>query len=167
MGRPTSYSEKVAELICNRLAGGESLNVICQDARLPARSTIYVWLTRDTEGFQDKYARAREAQTHFMADEILEISDRERLGERVTTKADGGVETVIVDQVDRSRLQVDSRKWLMARMAPKKWGDKTALQLTGKDEGPVEVTSPRDRISERLTQIAGRISCDAGVKTTE
>ncbi len=42
------------------------------------------------------------------------------------------------DMVDRSRLQVDSRKWLLSKIAAKKYGDR--LELAGKLEHDVTVS---------------------------
>ncbi len=65
-------------------------------------------------------------QADHFADEILEIADE--TGADLTTDDKGKV-TVEHEVVARSRLRVDARKWLMARLAPKKYGDK--LQHTG------------------------------------
>ena len=59
-GRPSSYSDAVALVICERLAEGESLKTICEDENMPARTTVYKWIVEDTDGFADKYARARD-----------------------------------------------------------------------------------------------------------
>ncbi len=58
-GRPSIYSNDLADLICERLACGESLRKICDDKNLPDRSTVIRWLARDPD-FATKYARARE-----------------------------------------------------------------------------------------------------------
>lgn len=111
-GRPTDYTEELVGIILDRIASGESLNKIIKDKDMPANSTVYKWLSIYPE-FSEKYARARENQQEAMADEILLICDEE-------------------EDVNRARLKVDTRKWLMARLAPKKYSDTKNLNLDAK-----------------------------------
>lgn len=130
-GRPSEYSEVTTEEICRRLADGESLSSVCRDAAMPAKITVLKWLEKHEE-FASQYARARELQADHFADEILEIADdgTNDWMER-EAKAKAGETTTVPDQehIARSRLRVDARKWLMARMAPKKYGDKVDLSV--------------------------------------
>jgi hypothetical protein len=119
-GRPSVFSEETAAEICERLVNGESLNAICQDDHMPAESTVRHWVVEDYQGFFAKYARARETQADRFADEIIEIAD-DKSGDWI--ERDGEL-VVNHEHVQRSRLRVDTRKWLMARLAPRKWGDK-------------------------------------------
>lgn len=93
------------------------------------------WLNDNPE-FQDQYARAREAQADYWAEQIIEISDTPLLGVR-TEESDTGTKTVQEDMLGHRRLQVDTRKWLMARMAPKKYGDKITQEVTGANGSPL------------------------------
>lgn len=132
-GRPSEFNDIKAAFICERLANGESLRRICSDPDMPVQSTVFSWIHKN-ESFAKQYARAREAQMEAMAEEILQIAD-DASGDRIETE-DG----VRIDNefVQRSRLKVDTRKWLMSKMAPKKYGDKT--QLTNQDgDGPAEI----------------------------
>ena len=72
--RRHEYSPEIADLICDRIAGGASLRQICQDANMPARSTIFVWLDEHEE-FARSYTLARQIQIEDLMDEILEIAD--------------------------------------------------------------------------------------------
>lgn len=123
MGRPSKYTNKVADEICERLANGESLRAICESAHMPSLSMVFRWLAQNVE-FREQYARAREAQADAIADEILTLADRPQIGHKTTTKANGDVETVEGDMVERSRLQIDARKWLAAKLRPKVYGEK-------------------------------------------
>lgn len=67
----------------------------------------------------------------------MRIADEPVIAEKVTHKADGTTETVVMDAVDRSRLAVDTRKWLLSRWSPKRYGDRSALEVTGKDGAPL------------------------------
>ena len=71
--RRHEYSPEIADLICDRIAGGASLRQICQDANMPARSTIFVWL-EEHEEFARSYTLARQIQIEDLMDEILEIA---------------------------------------------------------------------------------------------
>lgn len=138
-GRPTDYNDEIAEIICGRIACGESVLAISKDDRMPSQTAIYSWLYRHKE-FAEKYARAREAQMDVMANEILEISDDTEKDTHTTTYGDGVERTSPnTEWISRSRLRVDSRKWLMSKLAPKKYADKIVQQHTGADGGPLTV----------------------------
>ena len=139
-GRPTDYTLEVVSDICARIADGQSLREIALSDDMPAKATIFLWLAKHKE-FSDQYAHAKEAQALHMADEILDIADdasndwMERLGEdgqSLGWKENG-------EAMQRSRLRVDSRKWLLSKLLPKKYGDKFALEHTGADGGPIAI----------------------------
>lgn len=136
MGRPSEYSEETAKEICRRLMDGESLRTICADDSMPARSTVHLWLT-DHQDFSDQYARAREFQADTLFDEIQDIADTHERGEKRTVKADGSVETVEADMIEHRRLRIDARKWMAARLRPKKYSDKTIL--SGDEDSPLKI----------------------------
>ena len=125
-GRPTIFSDKIADEICGRLANGESLRSICSPDRddfMPAIGTVLRWVGENDE-FRDHYARAREIQAETLADAIVSIADD------VTPDPSA---------VAKARLQVDSRKWVASKLLPKKYGDKITQEHTGADGGPVQV----------------------------
>lgn len=88
------------------------------------------------EDLQKRYARAKSASLDALADEILELADESRLGKKTRETKDGTFDEY-GDMVERSRLQIDSRKWLLSKLAPKRFGDTVAL--TGGDGGPVKI----------------------------
>lgn len=135
MGRPSDYTQEIADAICERLADGESLRKICQDEEMPNKSTVFRWLAANKE-FCDQYAHAREAQADSLADEILDISDD---GSCDTYVDDNGNTRTDQEVIGRSRLRVDARKWLASKMAPKKYGDKVTQEHTGPDGKPVQI----------------------------
>jgi hypothetical protein len=122
-------------LICEELAKGHSLRSICEREDMPARSTVFLWL-QEHKAFLDQYARAREAQADYWAEQIIEISDTPLDGQK-TEVSETGTKTVTEDMLGHRRLQVDTRKWLMARLAPKKYGDKITQEVTGADGAPL------------------------------
>ena len=114
-GRPSAYTKAKATEICQRMACGESLRSICKDDHLPVISTVMLWVAGDKYGFSEQYDKACRARAHYWADELLDIADN---GTNDFVERDGGYKT---DQeaIQRSRLRVDARKWLLSKMLPK------------------------------------------------
>jgi hypothetical protein len=137
-GRPSEFTDEIADEICLRIAAGESVHRMVLDDHMPDERTIYRWLAK-FESFRLKYARAREQQMEFYAQEILEISDdgRNDWMERFGQDGESLGYQINGEVVQRSRLRVDSRKWLMSKLAPKKYGDKLDVEHTGKDGAPL------------------------------
>ena len=149
-GRPSTYSQEIADEVCRRLAGGESLRAICRDEGIPHELTVRLWALDDREGFAAQYARAREVQFLAIADELLEIADdgRNDWMQRRGNDERGGWE-LNGEHIQRSRVRIDTRKWMLSKMLPKVYGDKTEVAVTGANGGPVQserVTVPADPI---------------------
>lgn len=134
IGRPTEYNTDVADSICARIADGESLRSICRCSDMPSMSMVMRWLGVH-QYFREQYARAREEQADKIFDELLEIADDGR--NDWIEKEQGSV--VDHEHVSRSKLRIDTRKWMLARMAPKKYGDATNIKLSGDSENPLNV----------------------------
>jgi hypothetical protein len=124
-GRPSKFTQEIADSVCERIASGDSVRTICLDSDMPPMSTVFRWLAQ-IESFREQYARAREAQADLMAEEILAIADET---EHDTIDTENG-ERPTNEWIARSRLRVDARKWLASKMAPKKYGDKLDLDAT-------------------------------------
>lgn len=137
-GRPSDYSLDLAADICVRLADGESLKGICTDEEMPSRATVFRWLSQHQE-FQDMYARAREEQADTLADQLVSISDEVD----VVVKHEGEGVRLALDAtaVARNRLRLDARKWVAAKLKPRKYGDKVQAELTGANGGPIETVT--------------------------
>lgn len=147
-GRPSSYTPEIAATICELLAAGKSLRAICRDAGMPDRSTVAKWATDDVEGFSSRYARARDIGLDVLAEEVLAIADTPVEGVRREESDDGYKETR-EDMLGHRRLQFDARRWYLSKLAPKKYGERTAMELTGADGGPVQISD-----TERAAKIA-------------
>lgn len=119
-----SLTPELAALICERMAKGESLRSICRDEGMPAESTVRFWAIEDKDGFAAQYARAREAQMEALAEDIVEIAD-DKTGDP-----------------QRDRLRVDSRKWIMSKIAPKRYGDR--ITHAGDSSNPLSITISSD-----------------------
>lgn len=132
-GRPSDYSVELAARICSELAQGRSLRDVCNDDGMPAESTVRAWAVDDREGFSAHYARAREIGYHAMADELLAIADdgrndwMERRGEEDAGWQANG------EHIQRSRLRVDARKWMLSKVLPKIYGDKQEIDHKSSD----------------------------------
>lgn len=123
-GRPSVFSESVANKVIEGLVASKSLRTVCQADDMPHISTVIRWLADDRNvAFRAQYTHAREVQAEIYAAETIEIADD---GTRdVVMTANGPA--VDHDHIARSRLRVDSRKWYASKLAPKKYGDKLAL----------------------------------------
>ncbi len=128
---PAIRSPENADTICRMLADGFTLRQIAKELRCD-NSAIVHWVAEDAD-FAQQYARAREAQADHFAAEIVEIADEgtndwmEREGFTVPDH----------EHISRSKLRVDTRRWLMSKMLPKKYGDKTTTEHTGPDGAPL------------------------------
>lgn len=132
-GRPTTYTQQTALQLCLYLAEGESLRTACAREEMPAVSTVFLWL-RDHKEFLEQYARAKEEAVEAMAEEILDISDN---GENDWMEKHFGRDSestwvVNGEAVQRSKLRVDTRKWIMSKLKAKKYGDKVDVTSDGK-----------------------------------
>jgi len=134
--RVTTFTQEVADLICDALAEGHSLRSICAADNMPSKSTVFKWLS-EQPAFSDQYARAREAQADCLFDDILEIADDGRNDSYIDDEGNRRTDT---DVIQRSKLRVEARKWMASKLAPKRYGEK--LQHTGDGGGPIptEVT---------------------------
>jgi hypothetical protein len=130
----TRYSVQLANAICEALVEGRSLRSICTDEDMPGRSTVFRWLEEHAE-FRELYARARKVQAEIFFDETIEIADDARNDwmERRTQKDVSWVANG--ENIQRSKLRIDTRKWVVAKLSPKKYGDKA--EDTGGSEAPV------------------------------
>ena len=124
------------------MAEGESLREICRslkDQGCPSASTIVQRCIEEPDNFGKRYARARELQCEVWADRIIEEATTPRLGKKTRTLPNGDLEVSTGDAVDRSRLAVDALKWTLAKLHPKKYGEKISQEITGADRGPLLV----------------------------
>ena len=115
------YSPAIADLICERLMEGASLRQICQDANMPARSTIFVWL-EEHEDFAKTYELARRMQIEDLVDESLEIAD-DSSNDWIDREGPDGKKYRVLnpDSIRRSKLRIGARKWLISKLMPKRY----------------------------------------------
>lgn len=137
MGRPSSFTQEKADLICEKLASGQSLRSICEGDEFPSKITVLRWL-RENEAFRAQYTRAREDQAETIFDEMLEIADDGEFDYETKTRDDGSeYEAVNHDHIQRAKLRIEARKWVLGKMAPKKYGDRIDLNHGGQKDNPI------------------------------
>jgi hypothetical protein len=135
VGRPSTFSADVAMVVCTRIAKGESLNKICKDG-VASIWTVLGWLDQHPE-FAQQYARARELQADYYADEICEI-------------ADAAADEVDPAAVQAAKLRVDARKWVASKLKPKRYGDR--IEVESKSE--VLVKDERESLRDKVLAAA-------------
>lgn len=126
IGRPSSFTQELADEICSRLSDGESLRTICKSEHMPNRVTVFGWLLKDEfSDFHDQYNRAREIQADAMFDDMIDIADDgtndymeniDNQGAIIGFKLNG-------ENIQRSKLRFEARKWTAGRLRPKKYGE--------------------------------------------
>lgn len=122
LGRPAIYTPELADVICDRLSNGESLRSVCRDPLMPDKKTVLKWLRNDEE-FVAQYARAKEEAADALVDEMIEIADDGSNDLMVITKGQIEYEVENKEVTNRSKLRVETRKWISSKLKPKKYGD--------------------------------------------
>jgi hypothetical protein len=130
MGVPSSYTIEIAEKICEAIAAGGHLHIICAEDWAPAERTVYQWLNKKPE-FAQMYARARDRQQEVFAAQVILIAD---------TVKDAAI----------ARNMMDARKWHASKVAPKKWGDKIEI------DAKVETTGTGEALTAFLAALEAK-----------
>jgi hypothetical protein len=123
---------EIAEKVIKAMDSGMSCFKACQQAGVPM-PTFMLWVGQDAE-LADRYAQARENFVERIAQEVMELSDVD-VGETPDGRKDWAA-------VQKHKLQVDTRKWLLSKLAPKKYGD--MIKLAGHDGGAVKIVAQND-----------------------
>lgn len=151
-GRPETWvgdkKTEAIETVIQRICEGESLRSILMHASrdvLPSMAVFLKWVSED-EDLEKQYARAMKIREESMFEEILEISDESNADVDIT---EDGKLRVIGEVVQRSRLKIDARKWMLGKMNPKKYGEK------------VDITSDGEKVATTI------INLGSGIKPPE
>lgn len=163
IGRPRKYTQQTGDKVLEYLAKARPLSWIERQPGMPSTKTILAWMdpqsTTFVDGFLQRYARARETAADHLASEALAIAD-DPTGDYITryhAKSDTMVVVPDYENVQRSRLRVDTRKWAAAKFAPHKYGDKVIQEVTGANGGPVQSQSIVVDIIAGLDEIRDRM----------
>jgi hypothetical protein len=128
LGRPTTFTKGLGLEICHRLAQGESLRTIVSEKEMPSASTVCRWLLEeDKKDFWEQYAHARNVQAELMFDELIEVADKsDKIIKGGAAKKSGAF-------AQNQRLKVDTRKWYLSKVVPKKYADTIDVTSGGKE----------------------------------
>lgn len=173
MGRTSEYSQDKADEICALLAEGKSLRTICKAESMPCVKTVFNWMRAYPE-FLQQYARAKEESADYLAEETLEIADDGSNDWIAANDPENPGYRANGEHIARSRLRVDTRKWIASKLKPKKYGEKLDVAHSGTIE-----TVSKETLIERLTSLyatahsrvdgsrsEGTTGPDAGIPTT-
>ncbi|HDJ9372813.1 DNA-binding protein [Escherichia coli] len=142
-GRPHGYSEEKALEICELVSDGESINKISKMPGMPARSTILKWF-RDVPEFSDMYIRAKEIGFEVLADEIIDLAD--------------APENIKKEELNRHHLMIETRKWLLAKLQPRKYGERVTQEIVGnREEAPVQVEVTKEEIARIVQEVEDEV----------
>lgn len=153
------YSDDIAQEILETVASAQvGLRQLCVDnPHWPAAKNIMKW-KREHPEFGARYARAKQDQIELIIDDVLEIAD-DKSQDRITKlDAEGNEYTVCNHEfIQRSRVRIDTRKWLAAKLLPKLYGDRLIVE---KD------TESESLIDKARTEVARLKEDDHGRSTT-
>lgn len=124
-GKPSKFTEELAEQILARLSDGEPLAQIIRSDGMPGLTTWYDWCSARPE-LSERFGRARDAGFDMIAMDALRIADTPELG-TITKLKDGAKEITQEDMLGHRKLQVETRLKLLAKWDPRRYGDKIAL----------------------------------------
>lgn len=124
--------ELMFETICKKVESGKPLRQILKEENMPSTKTFFEWVDEDSKKVK-RYVRACEIRADIIFDEMIEIADDQ---EDDIIIGEGGKEYVNHNVINRARLRVDTRKWILSKMNPKKYADKIDIttdnqKLTG------------------------------------
>lgn len=147
LGRPTDYTDDLADQICEKVALGSNLNRICAEKTGPARSAVYKWLSQHAY-FSDKYARAREDRADWRSDKLDDICAKVEAGKLDPQAA---------------RVIVDTYKWQAGKEKPKVYADRVAHDH--KHSGDLSVKSD-DELESRIARLLGKAGAAGAIGGT-
>lgn len=148
--------DKVMDIVYDKLATsskgiGTILAAGHEGSTLPGYSTIARWLSEEDEDganpLRERYARAKEAQADYMAEELAELHEKAWVpitdddGKPVFDSAGRALCYVDKSSAAIVRLEAENKKWLMGKLRPKKYADKQAHEHTGAGGGAIQVAS--------------------------
>jgi len=150
-GRPSTYTPKIAKAICDTIASNTNgVKRLCRaNPHWPCEDTIFAWLKKYPE-FSEQYKRAKICQVELLVDELIDIADDS--SQDLVTDASGAL-SYNAERVARSKLRIETRKWIAARLVPRIYGtngnEDTYASNTAISE---EMKQLRERLAKRWTR---------------
>ena len=130
------YAPELASQVCELVAGGMSLVGVCRMDGMPAYRTVMDWLAKHDD-FAHRYARAREEQADTLADQLLDIAD-----DQPPLDPNGKTDAAWVSW---QKNRIDTRKWIAAKLKPKKYGDRVGVEIDVSDTLAERLKAARER----------------------
>lgn len=125
------YSDKekneVLDLIMDLIEEGGSIRSILRRSDTCGLKTFYRWLEADEE-LQVRYAHATKKRADNIFEELLEIADKQ---DKDVVYNERGEEIINHNVINRSKLQIETRKWMLGKLNPTKYGDKLDVTSGG------------------------------------
>lgn len=155
--RRTTYSPALAKAICIMLARGHTLTSICRRPLMPREDVVLRWASDPSHPFSAQYARAREVGYLRMADQLVDIADDSTNDFMLKAETKDGTVAIGINRevLERTRLRIDTRKWLLSKALPKIYGDKLQTEHSGKVE-QMHSEAPQPTGDDHLADITKR-----------
>jgi len=122
-----AYSPELLHVIIERIAGGEALLHICDEAGMPNRVTVMEWLKKTDS--MARYEEAVRIRAHIYAEQIVSIPDA-YIGTFIDSQGNTRIDPAAVAV---AKLRSDNRKWLVSKQLPKVYGDRLTQSVEGVD----------------------------------
>lgn len=147
-GRPSKYTQALADRICHLISTTPSgLKKICaNNPDIPSAETIRLW--SHSEPFSAQYANAKLKQAHVLAEDIIDIADDDSRDE---LEDENGNVRFNSEFAARSRIRIDTRKWMTSKLLPKIYGDPRLLE---------EKIEENERLKEELRELREKLNAD-------
>jgi len=127
MARQKKTYDKFKQVI--KLIENEGLSLRKACVRVGMDRDTFGSICDENEKYAIQYARAREKRADLIFEEILEIADSQ--GEDIGINPITGEEQINHNVIQRNKLQIDARRWMLGKMQPKKYGDKLDVTTDG------------------------------------
>lgn len=114
---------EIINKVCERIESGASLRTACDREGIP-RKTFFQWIDKD-KSKSNQYARAVNERAEYLAEDLIDLV--EKRDDIVYSDESGKLRTDAV-LVQAKRLEVDTKKWIVSKLFPKKYGDKIGLE---------------------------------------
>jgi len=121
-GRPVAFDQTQANKVCDALAAGETLTEICKREGMPKPNLVRTWAGTNPL-FALQYNRARVEQTRAWSDQIVTLADDGAADYKEVQKRHGTQLVYDRQHVDRVRLRIETRKWIMAKINKAEYGE--------------------------------------------
>lgn len=131
--RPTVLTNRLRASMLANISSGMSVRKMCENRKFPTREMFYKWL-REDDSFVNEYEIAVQSRADAIAEEILEIADDDSNDYKINELSED--DKLKIDQIKlaRDKVKIDARKWIAAKMAPKKYGNNIKVDSDNKHD---------------------------------